>query len=188
MGFVTPTLEAARLILCPLQLSDADQVQVLFPHWEIVRYLHSRVPWPYPSNGAYTFYHDVALPAVENATAWEWTLRLKSEPERVIGAISLRKSEADNRGFWLGLAWQRKGLMTEACDAVTAFWFDTLGCDVLRVSKAVPNVASRKISIKQGMRVVSVEEREYVCGRLPAEVWVITAEEWRARRSQTSPR
>jgi RimJ/RimL family protein N-acetyltransferase len=121
MSLVTPTLETARLILCPLQISDADQVQVLFPHWEIVRYLNSRVPWPYPSDGVYTFYRDVALPAVENGTAWEWTLRFRSEPERVIGAISLRKSETDNRGFWLGLAWQRKGLMTEACDAVTSF-------------------------------------------------------------------
>jgi ribosomal-protein-alanine N-acetyltransferase len=188
MSFVTPMLETARLILCPLQISDADQVQVLFPHWEIVRYLNNRVPWPYPSDGAYTFYRDVALPAVENGTAWEWTLRLKAEPERVIGAIGLRKTETDNRGFWLGLAWQRKGLMTEACDVVSAFWFDTLECDVLRVSKAVANIASRKISTKQGMKVVSVEERQYVCGRLPAEIWEITADEWNARRNQTPPR
>jgi len=186
MSLVTPTLETARLILYPLQISDAYQVQVLFPHWEIVRYLNNRVPWPYPSDGVYTFYREVALPAVENGTAWEWTLRFRSEPERIIGAISLRKSETDNRGFWLGLAWQRKGLMTEACDAVTSFWFDTLGCDLLRVSKAVPNIASRKISIKQGMRVVSVEERDYVCGRLPAEIWEITAEEWKVRRTQAS--
>ena len=32
-------LQTARLVLRPLQLSDAAQVQALFPHWEIVQYL-----------------------------------------------------------------------------------------------------------------------------------------------------
>jgi hypothetical protein len=32
------------------------------------------------------------------------------------------------------------------------------------------------------MRVVEVTEREYVSGRMPSEVWEITAEEWRAWR------
>lgn len=61
---MTPDLETPRLILRPLKLSDAEQTQVLFPHWEIVRYIRNAVPWPYPPNGAYTYYRDVALPAV----------------------------------------------------------------------------------------------------------------------------
>ena len=92
------------------------------------------------------------------------------------------KNEDDNRGFWLGLPWQRKGLMTEACNAVTNYWFEVLQFPVLRVSKAAENTASRRISEKQGMRVIAIEERDYVCGRLPAEVWEITADEWRACR------
>jgi hypothetical protein len=32
------------------------------------------------------------------------------------------------------------------------------------------------------MRVIATEERDYVSGRLMAEVWEITAEEWRAKR------
>ena len=47
-----PQLETRRLILRPLQLEDAEQVQALFPQWEIVRYLTARVPWPYPEDGA----------------------------------------------------------------------------------------------------------------------------------------
>jgi RimJ/RimL family protein N-acetyltransferase len=53
---------------------------------------------------------------------------------------------------------------------------------VLRVPKAVENVGSRRISEKMGMRVVELKESDYVCGRLPTEVWEITAEEWRAFR------
>ena len=41
-----------RLILRPLEVADATQIQELFPHWEIVRFLMNRVPWPYPPDGA----------------------------------------------------------------------------------------------------------------------------------------
>ena len=71
--------------------------------------------------------------------------------------------------------------MTEACEAATDFWFNTLKFLVLRVPKAVANVASRRISEKSGMRIVAREERDYVSGRLPTEIWEITAEEWNAR-------
>ena len=59
---MTPTLETERLLLCPLQLEDAEQAQRLFPQWEIVRYLNARVPWPYPPDGVRSFYLDVCLP------------------------------------------------------------------------------------------------------------------------------
>src|SRR6185312_7428956 len=48
----TPVLETARLILRPPRESDTPVVQRRFPQWEIVRYLHAKVPWPYPEYGA----------------------------------------------------------------------------------------------------------------------------------------
>jgi len=158
---------------------------VLFPKWEIVRFLASRVPWPYPSDGALTFYRDHALPAMERGDEWHWSLRLRSAPGQLIGCISLLKAENENRGFWMGLPWQRQGLMSEAVDVVTGYWFDELGFPVLRVHKAVANIASRRISEKSGMRVVAVEERDYVGGRFPTEIWEITAGEWHRRRAQS---
>ena len=71
--------------------------------------------------------------------------------------------------------------MTEACEAVTDYWFDVLKLPVLRVPKAAVNVASRRISEKSGMRIVATKEGEYVSGRLHSEIWEITAEEWHAR-------
>jgi len=181
---VIPTLETQRLLLRPLELSDAGQAQALFPHWEIVRYLSKRVPWPYPPDGAFTFYRDAALPAVARGEQWHWSLRRRREPARLIGSIALMKSDEKNRGFWLGLPWQGQGLMSEACDAATDYWFDVLKFPVLRVPKAIGNAASRRISEKQGMRVVATEEREYVSGSLPSEIWEITAEEWHDRRKR----
>jgi ribosomal-protein-alanine N-acetyltransferase len=180
---MTPQLDTPRLWLRPLELADAEQAQLLFPRWEVVRYLANQVTWPFPPDGVYKFYRDVALPQAERGEAWHWTLRLKSDPGQLIGCISLVKGEEINRGFWLGVPWHGQGLMTEACDAATDYWFETLGFPLLRVPKAAANTASRRISERQGMRVVATEERDYVSGRLLTEVWEITAGEWRARKA-----
>jgi len=174
-------LETPRLILRPLELADAEQTQQLFPKWEIVRYLAAVVPWPYPDDGALTHYRDRALPAVERGDEWHWSLRLKTAPQQLIGCIGVMRGE-NNRGFWLGLPWHGQGLMTEAAAVVTDYWFDVLGFPVLRVPKAVPNTASRRISERQGMRIVATEERDYVGGRFPTEIWELTAEAWHAHR------
>jgi [ribosomal protein S5]-alanine N-acetyltransferase len=181
---VISQLQTPRLFLRPLELADAQQAQLLFPHWEIVRYLSNVVPWPYPPDGAHTYYRDSALPAMDRGDEWHWTIRRIAEPDRLIGCIALMKGEKINRGFWLGLPWHRQGFMTEACEAATDFWFNTLKFPVLRAPKAVANVASRRISEKSGMRIVAREERDYVSGRLPTEIWEITANEWNARNKR----
>jgi ribosomal-protein-alanine N-acetyltransferase len=179
---VTPQLTTPRLWLRPLELADAVEAQLLFPQWEVVRYLTNKVAWPFPPDGVYSYYRDVALPQAERGDGWHWTLRLKSDPDRLIGCISLMKGEEINRGFWLGVPWHGQGLMSEACGAVTDYWFETLGFSLLRVPKAAANTASRRISERQGMRIVETKDGEYVSGRLLTEVWEITAEEWRARK------
>ncbi len=181
---MTPELHTDRLLLRPVELADAEQTQRLFPHWEIVKHLNAIVPWPYPADGAFTYYRDVALPAVERGDEWHWTLRLKQSPGQHIGAIGLMTGKLDNRGFWLSLPWQGKGLMTEAVVAANDFWFDVLGFPVLRAPKAIANSTSRRLSEKTGMRVVAFEERNFVSGRLPCEIWELTADEWRTARAR----
>jgi RimJ/RimL family protein N-acetyltransferase len=121
---------------------------------------------------------------VERGDEWYWMIRPKSSPNQLIGAISLMRSEIENRGFWLDPGWQGQGLMSEACEVVTDYWFDVLKFPLMRIPKAIANTPSRRISEKQGMRVVATEERDYVSGRFPAEIWEITAEEWHARRNR----
>jgi [ribosomal protein S5]-alanine N-acetyltransferase len=184
-----PAFETRRLLLRPLELADADQVQQIFPHWDVVKHLAAVVPWPYPPDGARVFYEQVALPAMARGEEWNWSIRLRSTPDRLIGSIRLKAhGDGEHRGFWLGVPWQGQGLMTEASEAVTDFWFNTLKFPVLRVAKAVANTTSRRISEKQGMRMIALIERDYVAGRLPSELWEITAEEWNARRpARTRP-
>ena len=182
------TLQTERLLLQPLQLADAEQTQRLFPHWEMVKFLSTQIPWPYPADGAFTYYRDVALPAIERGEQWHWTLRLRQSPEEHIGSIGLIAKDGHvTRGFWLGLPWQGQGLMTEAVIAVNNYCFDVLGFTLLRVPKAVANIASRRVSEKTGMRVIATEDRAYVSGRFLTELWEMTADEWREKRQIHRP-
>jgi RimJ/RimL family protein N-acetyltransferase len=181
---MTPPLKTTRLLLKPLQLEDAEQVQPLLGHWDVVRYLTDGVAWPFPDDGAHAYYRDLALPAIERGDEWHWTLRLKEAPQQIIGSVALLRNERNNRAFWMGIPWRQRGLMTEAVEAVTEFWFSTLGFELLRVPKASANLASVRISEKTGMRLESKEEKGFVSGKLPSETWVITREEWiRTRQS-----
>ncbi len=182
---MVPELETLRLLLKPLRLEDATQTQSLFGQWEVVKDLAAYVPWPYPPDGSHTYYRDVAIPAMERGEQWHWTLRLKTEPDRIVGQIGLQLG-ATNRGFWMDPAYQGRGLMSEAVEVVTDYWFGPLGQPVLRTMKAVGNVASSRISRKTGMRLVRIEEQDLVSGPLSAEIWEVTAEEWLDWRKRTS--
>ncbi|NYS12222.1 GNAT family N-acetyltransferase [Achromobacter xylosoxidans] len=177
-----PALDTRRLLLRPLSLDDAPAIQRIFPQWEVVRYLAAQVPWPYPEDGARTYVEQVALPAMRRGMQWHWSLRPRAEPQRLIGIISLMRDEpGNNRGFWLDPEYRGQGYMTEASEAVTAYWFDVLGQPVLRAPKAAANEGSRRLSERTGMRLVATEERGFVSGRQLAEIWEITRDEWRAR-------
>jgi len=174
----TPLIKTNRLILKPLVSEDAKQIQRRFPRWEIVRYLVDSVPWPYPDTAAQYYVDHIALEESRKGHGWFWTIRRKEDPEILIGAISLMITEDNNRGFWLVPEWQNQGYMTEACNAVTAFWFEELGRTVLRAPKAVTNTPSRKLSMRSGMRLIRTEFSDYVSGRLETEIWEMTREEW----------
>lgn len=179
-----PELLTDRLVLRPLCQEDADAIQRTFAQWEIVRFLADKVPWPYPPDGARQFLENAALPAMRRGTQWHWSIRTRTQPDELIGVISLMDDEpGNNRGFWLDPAHQGRGYMTEASAAVTAFWFDVLGKAVLRAPKAVSNTASRRISARSGMRLVGTEERGFVGGRQTAEIWEITREQWLAQQA-----
>lgn len=173
-----PTLYTERLILKPLELADAQAIQQQFAQWDVVRYLNALVPWPYPPDGALVYLRDIALPAIARGEEWHWSIRLKSAPEQLIGNISLMDEQDNNRGFWLGPAWQGQGLMAQASAEVTRYWFQDLGRELMRVPKASPNLASRRLSERSGMHLIRVDEGNFVGGRYAQETWEITREQW----------
>ncbi|MGJ8525433.1 hypothetical protein LMG33818_001161 [Halomonadaceae bacterium LMG 33818] len=180
-----PVLETKRLLLKPLSSAVAEQMQHLFPQWDIVRYLGSHIPWPYPEEGARDYIENIAIPAMNKGNSWNWGIYRKEAPDTFIGEIVVRISETENRGFWLDPQWRRNGYMSEACKAVTYFWFTTLEQPHLTITKAVENEGSRRISINEGMHWVSTEEMSLVGGTLPVERWEISREAWLAHNIGT---
>lgn len=181
MSETVPILRTERLILRKLEIADAPDIQEHFPHWEIVQYLN--VPWPYPEDGALRYIRDSVIPSMQLGGSWQWSVRLRTDPPSLVGVVGLNeRAPDDNRGYWIGRAWQRRGLAEEASCAITDFWFDQLGHSVLRESKAAANESSKRISERQGMTLVSEVIRDHVSGRLNAEIWEITQEGWSAYR------
>ncbi len=173
-----PTLSTPRLVLRPLEPHDAPTIQREFPHWEIVQYLGSAIPWPYPEDGAQTFV-DGVVANEEESTDFYWAITLTESPENLIGVISLHpKNEASNRGFWLCPKYWRQGLMIEATGAVTDFWFETFGDLPMVVDNATANAASRRVKERIGAEFLEAHEFKFVSGLQPAEKWRITKAIW----------
>ena len=51
--------------------------------------------------------------------------------------------------------------MSEACAAVTEYWFDDLNQPVLQVVKAVDNERSRLMSVRTDMRVIETLDHDF---------------------------
>jgi len=128
----TPTLRTSRLILRPIALSDAPAIQRYFNNWNIIQYLATVVPWPYPDDGAETFIRLQLEKIAAGEAIHSWVLALRSGDGEAIGNIHFRPwsdSPKGNRGFWLAEPWWNQGLMTEAVAAVNNFAFHTLGVE-----------------------------------------------------------
>lgn len=186
----TPVLETKRLLLRPLVPADAPVIQRRFPHWEIVRYLNPRVPWPYPADGAIRFIQ-ICQGEMARGEKHHWAIRLKDEPGELIGSINLWPDDGqsrDMRGFWLDPEFQGRGLMTEAADRVTDYAFHDLDWPHLWVSNAEPNRASARVKERQGARLVGFEPFRSVSGDGRRMVWLIEKEAWLARSTEASAR
>jgi ribosomal-protein-alanine N-acetyltransferase len=180
----TPVLETDRLVLCPLRQEDVPAIERRFPQWEVVRYLAARVPWPYPTADAARHVAE-CLQQMARREKCYWAIFLKGGPADLIGRIDLWPDDGvsrDQRGFWLDPEFQGRGLMTEAAERVTAFAFVELGWPHLWLSNAEANGASGRIKEKQGARLIDREPARYVSGEGTRMVWLLTREEWLARR------
>ncbi|HBH26884.1 MAG TPA: hypothetical protein DDX54_05735 [Rhodospirillaceae bacterium] len=109
-----------RLTLRTPTLADAPAIQAQFGRWEIVRWMSTAVPWPYPPDGAETYLRETLLPSVEAGNTVALLLCLEGA---VIGMVSFKKDVHADRwevGFWLGEAHWGQGYMTEALSAACA--------------------------------------------------------------------
>jgi [ribosomal protein S5]-alanine N-acetyltransferase len=177
-------LQTPRLVLRPVRSKDAPVIQRRFPKWDIVRWLDAKIPWPYPSDGAAT-YVAACLEDMARGEKFHWAIIPKSGPADLIGIIDLWPDDGisrSQRGFWLDPEFQGKGLMTEAAERVTEYAFRDLGWPRLWLTNAQDNHPSRRLKERQGARLVDLMIGDHVGGRGPRMVWLLSREDWLARR------
>ena len=180
-----PILETTRLILRPIRRSDAPRIQELFPDFEVVRYLYSFIPWPYPENGANEWL-DISLPEIESGERVILAITLKEmNDDLLIGTLYLNPSGPHHRSFWLAPKYHFQGIMSEAVLAANDYVSDVLKLPIIRSGNATPNLGSRRIKEKSGAKLVEViPNQSFVEGTFDEEVWELTAEQWRENRSK----
>jgi ribosomal-protein-alanine N-acetyltransferase len=175
----TPILETERLILRPVTLEDAPAIQKYFNNWNVIQYLNTVVPWPYPQTGAIDWLNWI-LPQMERGEMCEWGILLKEKPDETIGAVTVKEKKDGNiqRDFWLAEPFWNKGYMTEAVYAINDFIFFEMNASVLQISNAVSNIGSRRVKEKTGAVFLRTEAQNYHNGDTVGEIWEVTKESW----------
>lgn len=180
----TPVLETERLILRPLRMDDAPAIQRWFDNWNIIQYVGSEVPWPYPADGAETFLRDVALPSVASGESLLWAITVLGD-DQLIGVMDFAFVAGDvgNRGFWLAEHLWGRGYMTEAVVAMQDYVLLELGVERMIVVNAATNLASRRIKEKTGARLLGQIELSHRDGERLYDQWEVTRQDWTRLRA-----
>ena len=180
-------LETPRLILRPLTLADAPEVQAQFGCWDIIQHMSMRVPWPYPEDGSEQFIQGLVQRLKDCPDDRGWGITQK-DGGQLMGFIDYRSvpNAGGHRGFWMGVAWQGQGYMTEAVTAVQDYLFFEMKVDHIHVSNHINNQASKRIKEKTGAKWLRHIEIESRSGENTADLWEVTAERWAAYRKATA--
>ena len=185
----TPALAMPRLALQPVGLRHCEELERHFADWEIIRHLSVAVPWPYPAGGVRQFFEGDLLPRVAAGEAHAWALvPVETLPAggQAVGMLEWRcaPDATDHRGFWIGRAWQGRGLMTEAVTAFQDWVFFEVGHPWLRLHSAARNVASARVKHRTGARIVETVHLAHHEGVTETHRWELTREAWAAARGR----
>jgi len=146
-----PILKTERLLLRPIQLEDAADIQRLAGDRAIAA-TTLRIPHPYPDGAAEAF---IATLQPNFALDKSVTFAITRATDGVLlGAIGLdiaREHDRAELGYWVGKPYWGNGYCTEAARAVVDFAFDHLGLNRVTAVHFAPNVASGRVIQHIGM-------------------------------------
>ena len=179
-----PTLETQRLILRQISLDDAPALQEYFNNWNIIKFLSTRAPWPYPDDGVVDFIKTLVIPEQKKGKSAHWTIHHRDDgPIGLIGYRGFNVNEID-RGFWLAEPYHGQGLMSEAVAATQDYMFFDYGIERLIVRNVVSNTGSRRIKEKTGAELIRTEpDNGDHHLKEDVEVWEVTRERWAQMRN-----
>ena len=147
-----PTLTTARLVLRPLTVADAPDVQRLAGEREVAS-TTLNIPHPYEPGMAEQWI-STHQGAYERGELVNFAIGLRVD-NALLGAIGLRIDQQHTHaelGYWLGKPYWNAGYCTEAAHAVVAYGFESLGLHRIHASHMTRNPASGRVMQKIGMR------------------------------------
>ena len=144
-------IRTARLVLRPLQATDAEPLFALFADWEVVRRL-SMPPWPYALEDAHAFIREQLG---QDPTRITFAITLANA---LIGGVDVRMNPAGasqrgagpNLGYWLGRPYWGRGYMTEAARGFLVGVFEADLGNVVYSGAFADNAASLHVQEKLG--------------------------------------
>ncbi|MGB7860630.1 MAG: GNAT family protein [Acidimicrobiia bacterium] len=186
-------LETDRLVLQRFARRDAatldNAIRASLPD------LNQWLPWArmdYTSGDTSAFIRE-SLQAWKEDRAWDYSIRLRDEPSRHLGNISIwtvsKLGKIAEIGYWVRSDETSRGICTEAMDRLLLEAYDSLGYHKVILRIAVGNDASDRVAQKLGFtREGILREELLIRGNwVDHSLWSLLDREYRAmRRSEAS--
>ncbi len=150
----TRTIETERLILRRFTLDDAE---AMYKNWasdpDVTKFLTWR---PHSDINVSKAVLKEWVSLYENKNYYQWAIVLKEHGNDPIGDISAVRMDDDidmvHIGYCLGKEWWRRGIMSEALNAVMDFFFDEVGANRIESRHDPKNPHSGMVMKKCGMK------------------------------------
>jgi 8-oxo-dGTP diphosphatase len=147
-------LKTERLNLRPLREQDAEALHRLVNDWEVTRTL-AEIPYPYPRDLADEWIGSTRAQLAEG-TAYHLAITGKEgRKETLVGVVGLRLDaarRAGSLGYWVGRAYWKHGVATEAVRRLTSWAFANLPLDLVTAEVTNGNEPSRAVLRRIGFR------------------------------------
>ena len=181
---------AEQFALVPLELSDADE---LFELTDTSRgYLREWLPWLdniRRVDDTRAFIRAAQAQAAQNNGA-QLAIKIDGCIAGVVGHHQIDwRNRLTSLGYWLGEAYQGRGLVTAACRALITHAFEEAHLNRVEVRCAVENLKSRAIPTRLGLREEGLlRDAEWLYDHFVDHVVYATlVNEWRAVNPAAKP-
>ena len=187
-------LETDRVILQRFTRRDAttldDAIRASLPD------LNQWLPWArmdYTSGDTTAFIRE-SVQAWKEDRAWDYSIRLRDDPGRHVGNVSLwtvsKLGKIAEIGYWIRSDQTSNGVCTEAVDRLLEETFDALGYHKAVLRIAIGNDASDRVAQKLGFTREGVLREELLIrgNWVDHSLWSLLDREYRALRRSGAER
>ena len=160
-------LKTERLTLRSLRPKDAEALHRLVNDWEVTRTL-AEIPYPYPRSLADEWIESTVAQLAAGSAYHLAITGKEGRKETIVGVVGLRLDTAHRTGrlgYWVGRAYWKHGVATEAAKRLTRWAFANLPLDLIVAEVTEGNVGSFKVLRRAGFREVGTGVRSSLTTR-----------------------